>query len=263
MLLIKNELDKIKKTIIEDFVEPLDNNELGHFLSGTSKYIRSILGILYIKSLDEDLSDVDINLLASVEIIHNASLLHDDVIDDADLRRGKSTISKLISPKISVLAGDYLISLAIKKLLLINNKYIIENFRTTIEQMCLAEFEQYFLRGKKTTQEQYLHICKSKTALLFSSALENLAVLHGTDVLLAKKLGEKFGMIFQIKNDMDKISAKQDKINGIQTAVDIFGVENTKILLDNYHKEILHILDKLPNKIYKSYLEDLIRSYVE
>lgn len=257
------ELNKITEEITANFVEPFNNNELSDFINGSSKKIRSTLALLFIKSFDKDLSSELIKVFAATEIIHNASLLHDDVIDDADTRRGEITISKAFSPKISILAGDYILAFALEKLISINNNEILEIYRKCIEDMCKSEIEQYFMRHKKPTQEQYLSLCKNKTALLFMSLLESCAILLNLDRNLARKLGETFGIIFQINNDLEHSSAIQDKKNGINTANNILGVEKTQILLDNYYEEIRLLLKRFPNNIYKDSLEDLVNYYVK
>ena len=90
--------------------ELLPDGDLKIFLSGNSKFIRSRLAILYLKAQEKEITDDVINVLTVGEIIHNSSLLHDDVIDDAVYRRGKTTIGNLYTPKISILCGDYLVS---------------------------------------------------------------------------------------------------------------------------------------------------------
>ena len=79
------------------------------------------------------------------------------------------------------------------------------------------------------------------------------------NALTANKI---FGIIFQINNDLEDSSATQDRANGIYTAKDILGIENTRILLDNYLGEINLLLENAPNNIYKKRLEDLIKQYV-
>ena len=80
--------------------------------------------------------------------------------------------------------------------------------------------------------------------------------------LLCKAIKGNANIIFQIKNDMEEFSAKQDKLNKIETAVDIIGVEKTGDLLDNYHEELKLLLKNIPNNDYKIRLEGLINNYV-
>lgn len=134
--------------------------ELNYFLKSPKKRIRSLLTILYTKAFSKD---VNIDLLTASELIHNASLLHDDVIDDADFRRNDKTFNKKFNSHIAILSGDYLLSLATSKLIKIQNWNVINNFQTCIQKMSEAELLQYSLRGKYPTKK---NIWKSQKAKL-------------------------------------------------------------------------------------------------
>lgn len=259
---INKELTLIRDEVASDFFEPFESCDLKEFLLGSSKMIRSQLAIFYLKTFNAEISIPLLKILAAGEIIHNASLLHDDILDNAKTRRGVLTIGEKYSDKASILAGDYLLSFAIKKLLEVNNEKILSLFRECTEKMTVSEIKQLQLRDKKTSFEDYIDICKNKTGLLFSTILEACALIVGLDSNLAKELGLLFGIVFQIKNDLEETSAKQDKLNKIETVIDILGVEKTKDLLDNYHEEMKILLDKIPNNEYKIRLEDLINKYV-
>ena len=259
MEIIKDELETVKKYILEGFSEPLKDDNLKNFIAGKSKMIRSSLALLWLKANNTDLSENIYKVLAAGEILHNASLLHDDVVDNAEKRRGDETIAKIFTPQISILAGDYLVSLAIEKLMEINDTRILDIFKECAKKMALTEIEQYFLRDKKPDIDTYIKICKGKTANLFSAIMESSAIISGTSIDEGKTLGELFGISFQIKNDLDEESAYTDNKNGTYTAKDIIGIENTLILLDNYRGQMEKIISKLPNDIYKRALEDLIR----
>ena len=121
MNIIEKELNTLKEAICEGFIDPIPNKNLRDFLLSGSKFIRSTLAILFLKSLNSDINKEIYEILSAGEIIHNASLLHDDVIDNANSRRGATTIAKKFTSNISILAGDYLLSHAIEKLLELNN----------------------------------------------------------------------------------------------------------------------------------------------
>jgi len=257
---INIDLEKVKSEIGRAFIEPLENDILKDFLIGESKYIRSLVTILYFKSQNVFLNEEVYKIIASGEIIHSASLLHDDVIDNANIRRGKSTIAKVFSPKISILAGDYLIAFATEKLLELNNDEILTLFKDCIKKMCKAEIRQYFTRESLISQHEYIEICKDKTANLFKTILESCSLILNSDIEKSTEFGEYFGVYFQIKNDLEKTSAEIDKANGIYTAKDILGIEKTKILLDNYKENMMKILKDFPENVYRKRLEDLIDS---
>ncbi len=251
------ELINVINKIEEGFKEPLLSGDLGRFLRGPSKHIRSQLVLLYMKALGVEFNDYIYNVLAAGEIIHNASLLHDDVLDDADVRRGQPSFVKLYNSKLSILAGDYLLAYSMDKIFKLNNRQISEIFKECTKSMIFGEFKQYNLRGEVPTIDEYLEICRLKTAILFMAMAEGAAILAGIDSQKIVDFSEKFGVYFQIKNDLDFNSAEADKKNGIFTVKSILGIEKTQDLLDNYREEMSLMLDELPDSIYKKDLGDL------
>ena len=252
--MINQIIDKIEN----DFFDPFPDNDLKEFILKSSKRIRSKVAILYFKSAGFEINNSILKILAAGEIIHNASLLHDDVIDNAEMRRGKTTISKKYSSKISILAGDYLTSLAIEKLLNLKNFEILNIFKDCIQKMTKAEIKQYFLRGKVPAKSEYIEICEGKTAALFEAIFESCAIILNAPVNNAVNFAKNFGIVFQIKNDLEEHSAANDKSNEIYTAKDILGIENTYILLDNYKEEMRKILIKHPQNSHKQEVEERI-----
>lgn len=240
----------------------LFNNELGkalkNFLTTSSKQIRSKVSLLYLKAFNTKVSANSIKIISAGEIIHNASLLQDDIIDNADTRRGETTIGTKYSKNISILSGDFLLSVAIKKLLSINNTRILDIFLECTQAMCKSEIEQYFLRGNEPELDNYINICIGKTAKLFEAILESCAISEDIDIKNAKQFALNFGIYFQLKNDLEKESSLADKKNKIYTPKDFLGIEKTLILIDNYQKKIRRDIDNLPDNSYKKGLEDLI-----
>lgn len=257
---IEYEISIIKNLLEKSFIDPIPNKALQLFITEGSKYIRSSFALLYLKSQNCIITDSIFNILVAGEIIHNASLLHDDVIDDANTRRGKTTISKEFSPKISILAGDFLLTTAIETILDLNNLEILNIFKNCTKKMSEAEIKQFFFRNQIPTESEYLEICEGKTALLFSSILESCAIISNLSPENAKLLGKLFGICFQINNDLNPESINSDKLNNIYTIKDIVGIENTKKLLDNYKEEMSKLIKDFPENIYKKNLEDLIKS---
>lgn len=259
MKILDSDIEIIQKFLIEDFQDPFAGN-LTDFATKGSKFIRSKLALLYFKAQGVNFNEELYNILAIGELIHNASLLQDDVLDNAEERRGVSTFYKKYDSKIAVLAGDYLLTHAIKKLININNIEIFNIFQNCIQQMTKAEINQYFLKSKIPTKEQYLEICKGKTAQLFIAILESCAILLNLNKATASKFAELFGICFQINNDLETKSMEQDKSNEIYTANNVLGIEKTRILLDNYKEEMRGILSDFPDNIYKQNLEDLVNN---
>lgn len=257
--LVKTELERIDGEL---FSISINQNDLGYdlnnFLKSPRKRIRSLVAILYLKAFSQNIDEQIINILTAGELIHNASILHDDVIDDAETRRGNITIGKKFAPEISILTGDFLLSIAIEKIMALKNWDIVEIFQKCTKKMSEAEIKQYFLRGKLPQIDEYIEIAEGKTANLFEAIFTSCAIL--TQIPQAKSISfaKNFGILFQLKNDLDSASAEADKKNKVFTPKDIFGVEKTIILIDNYKKEIRRELAELPDNIYKKGLEDLL-----
>ena len=135
MNLIKDDLDLLNEKLKSCFVEPVLDDKIENFVLGPSKRIRSVLAILYFRALDCSVSEKFLEILAATELIHNASLLHDDVIDSAVKRRGEDTILKQFSPKISILAGDFLLSLAVERLQIIDDNKILNIFKNCVNMI--------------------------------------------------------------------------------------------------------------------------------
>lgn len=257
--LLFNELNFINDKINSLF--PFDNEvfiELNKFLMSPKKRIRSIITILFLKSLGvNNLKKETYNILLAGELIHNASLLHDDVIDEADKRRECSTISNIFSPKISILLGDLLVSYAVENLISTDN-IIIKNFQTCIKKMSLAEVQQFLSRGKVINENEYIDICEGKTSALFIAILKSAFYIENLNFKNIEKYARDFGILFQLKNDVEKFSAFQDSKNQIYTLKNIIGIEKTNILIDNYQSKLRRDILKLPDSVYKTALRELL-----
>ena len=261
-LLVESELEKINKELSEiDFEQKNISTAIKDLLCSNSKRIRSIVILLYIKAnLIQTVSKATISVLAAGEIIHNASLLHDDVLDCAKYRRGKLAFCEEFSPHLSILTGDYLLSIAIEKLLNVNNSEISAIFLNCTRKMCSAEIKQFFMRGKNPILSEYIEVCAGKTASLFDAIFESIAIIEGLDRNLLKNFAYDFGIFFQLKNDLIETSVKSDKENKIYTPKDFLGIEKTNDLIDNYLERIRRDIGNLPENIYKQGLEDLLKS---
>ena len=259
--LVLNDLDYIENAFSK--VSQKDSfifADLDTFLQGKSKRIRSLLSILYLKANNYfDISNEILDMLFVCELIHNASLLHDDVVDDSFLRRGVPTLYDKYGSKLSVISGDYILSIAVEKLMQLNNNKVLLFFFDAVKSMSQAEISQYFSRNSDISIQKYLNIVQGKTSSLFSACVKASALLSGMDVDLAENFGKNFGILFQINNDMESDSADNDKKNGVNNVVDILGIEKTLALKDNYKEELRKILLDFPNNKYTNGIKDLIK----
>jgi len=148
-----------------------------------------------------------IHVAASIEVLHMASLIHDDIIDEAETRRGLPTVQSQFGSKYALYTGDYLFCVCFRIL----SKYAdalstIEFNTNTVEKILIGELEQMESRyNLNMTVKQYLHQISRKTAALFAMSCQMGAALSGVDNLAkinAKKIGHEIGMAFQILDDI-------------------------------------------------------------
>ena len=274
--LAQKELDIIEEKMVSviNTKEPL-NSYLKDFLTNPSKRIRPLLGILYTKAKGKEVTDKQLELLTAIELVHNASLVHDDIIDESKLRRGHKTLSAEFDNKLAVISGDYLLSCTMEILTSLGNIEIIKKITTTIKQMCIGEINQNFDRFKIGTIEDYIEKTKNKTAYLFETVLVCCEILENKeDLTKISKLGLDIGIAFQIRDDILNLTSndKQKPVNndikdGIYNAPVIFsqsttdysvGIEKTKVLLNNYIKSAKEKIDDLPENTYKTALFEFL-----
>ena len=258
--LIKEELERVNEEISGITIESENiKKTLQELLQSGSKRIRTLVTVLYLKANGcNNISDDSFDIITAGEIIHNASLLHDDVLDGAKIRRGKTSFCEEYTPHISILAGDYLLSIATEKLLGINNNEILQIFLKCTQKMCTAEINQFFLRGKLPAIDEYINICEGKTACLFEAIIKSCSIVEKINV--SADFAMNFGILFQLKNDLTKTSEELDRQNKIFTPKDILGIEKTMDLIDNYYVRLRGDIGKLPENIYKKGLEELLKN---
>ena len=271
--LITAELDIIEQKMVEpiDIQEPLKTHVI-NFLKAPSKRIRPALAILLSKALGEELTDEQLELLSAIEIVHNASL----ILDDCEIRRGNKTIAAEFNNKLGVISGDYLLSIAMKKIGQLNSLEILNEFSHNIKKMCIGEINQNFNRFKIGTIEEYIEKSKNKTGYLFETAIVcNLILSQKISQNKFKNFGLNIGIAFQIRDDLLNIlsidttkPSNNDIEEGIYNAPIIYsgnpkdltsGIEKTRGLLNNYVQEAEKVLTNLENNQYtialKKFLE--------
>ena len=177
-----------------------------YILKNTGKRIRPILLLLVSKLLGE-INEKTYSSCILIELLHTATLIHDDVIDDASFRRGKFSINNLWKNKIAVLAGDFLLSKGLSLGLKDNDINILLHTSKAVEKISEGEiFQIQKSRDLDLNEKDYYNIISRKTGSLFACCFQLAAVSNG---IYSKKkmdslynMGLKFGMIFQIKDDI-------------------------------------------------------------
>ncbi len=268
--IVSRDIERVSEKAVynSDFREPL-KSVVGSFLLTPSKKIRTLVTLLCLRAYGADVTENHIKLLAAVELIHNASLIHDDIIDESDTRRNEQTINSAYDNKLAVISGDYILSAALKFLNELNSPEIIAAFAETLSQMCESEAFQYFHKFKIYDIDDYLKKTNQKTAKLFATAAKTAFLLSKSDKLkAAEDFAENFGMAFQIRDDIINLKTTQtDLKSGIYNAPIIYsndisdyesGIEKTCCLLNNYIERARKIADEMPDNIYGKGLLELL-----
>lgn len=275
--LASDELKKIEENITSSIHtrEPLKSH-IVQFLTAPSKRIRPVLAILYTKALGQNLNTQQLELLTAIELVHNASLIHDDIIDESDLRRGQKTISAEFGNKLGVISGDYILSIAMEKIANLNSIDILKKFSITLNKMCQGEINQNFDRFKIGTIEDYIEKSKNKTAYLFETAMTSCAMLSQAsgDISKINDFAMNVGIAFQIRDDLINFTktdsskpSENDLSEGIYTAPIIYsqntknytkGIEKTKSLLNNYIEKAAKQLENLQDNEFTAALKNFL-----
>lgn len=204
--LVKNDLIEVQKIIKNNIGDkiPLIDNLANHILTAGGKKIRPIVTLLTSKLCNYSGKN-HLSLAACVELIHTATLLHDDVIDESKMRRGIPTANDLFGNKSSVLVGDFLFSKSFELMVANGSKSILKILSKTSSTLAEGEVMQLAtVKNYLTDDQSYMNIIKAKTASLFSAASEISALLANQDNQTQKNLkkyGEYLGTAFQLVDD--------------------------------------------------------------
>ena len=200
-LILVEEKIKNKLTSEVDLVQKISDY---HIKTG-GKRLRALLTLGSSKLCGYLKGGRDINLAACVELIHGATLLHDDVIDNCDLRRGKKTTNVIWGNQSSILAGDYLLSRCFEMMVEDGNLEILKLLSSTSAKIAQGEILQLQHKGEvDMLEETYLKIISSKTAVLFSAATKVGAILaerNNKEKEALEFYGKNLGLTFQIADD--------------------------------------------------------------
>ena len=208
---LKNSVENKLMLVEEKIKSKLDSNvELvkkmtGYHLNTGGKRLRALLTLGSSKLCGYTKGTRDINLAACVELIHAATLMHDDVIDNGSIRRGKKTPNKIWGNHSSVLAGDYLLSRCFEMMVEDGNIEVLKLLSSTSSIIAQGEILQLQYKGEvDMLEETYLKIISSKTAELFAAATKVGAILSEMKTKEKEALefyGRNLGLTFQIADD--------------------------------------------------------------
>ena len=178
---------------------------LKFLLERKGKLMRPILVLLVAKCYGK-VTDASFHLASAVELLHQGSLIHDDVVDESDKRRGKKSANAVYDNKIAVLLGDYIVSMALIQISATSNVKSIDALSALIGTLSEGEITQLNALDSTTLSEDlYFDIISKKTAILFSSCTSLSALLSGAsdkDIEAFRQFGHVAGLCFQIMDDI-------------------------------------------------------------
>ena len=248
--------EKIKSKLTSD-VELVQKMTNYHILTG-GKRLRALLTLGSAKLCGYTKGGRDINLAACVELIHSATLMHDDVIDIGDLRRGKKTLNSIWGNQSSILIGDYLLSRCFEMMVEDGNLEILKLLSSTSAQIAQGEVLQLQHKGEiDMLEETYLKIISSKTATLFAAATKVGAILSNTEGREKDALdfyGKNIGLTFQIADDTLDYNSEL-KLFGKKVGKDFFEGKVTLPIILLFQK-----IDNIEKKKIDNFFKQEIRS---
>jgi len=238
---LEPDLKKVDEIILEFAVgkSPLISEISHHLISSGGKRIRPILLILAAKLCGTKSGNDHYNLAAAVELIHSATLLHDDVVDTSEVRRGKKTANAIWDNKASILVGDYLFSIAFQLMVRGKNLRVLDLLSKASSTMADGEVMQLENSSDVAlSKDKYLEIIFGKTAVLFSAACESGALVNNrpeAEISALHNFGRNLGIVFQIVDDVLDYSS-EEKVLGKDIGNDFFEGKVTLPIILTYEK---------------------------
>lgn len=209
--LIKQPIEQELLDFIELFNSSLQHEDgllssaLSHIRQRGGKRMRPMLILLMAKKYGE-VTQVSQHAAVGLELLHTASLVHDDVVDESEERRGQASVNASYNNKVAVLVGDYILSTALLHVAKTGNKRIVEYLAELGRTLAAGEILQLTnIRNQEISEEVYYQIIKNKTAALFEACAAIGALSAGAgenDVLKAGQFGQDLGIMFQIRDDI-------------------------------------------------------------
>ena len=212
-----DKLQQIRLPIVKEFEEfkslfdaslqssnPLLSEVLTYIKQRNGKMMRPILTLLMAKLFGE-INYSALHAALSLELLHTASLVHDDVVDESDKRRGQSSVNAIYNNKVSVLVGDYMLATSLKHSAMTGSIRIVDLVARLGQNLAEGEIIQLTnINASEFSEEVYYDVIRKKTAALFTASAEAGAVAVNSSEMVqnARLFGEMIGIAFQIKDDI-------------------------------------------------------------
>lgn len=178
---------------------------LNHIRQRGGKRMRPILTLLMAKNYGK-VSEITQHSAVGLELLHTASLVHDDVVDESSERRGQASVNASYNNKVAVLVGDYILSTALLHVALTGNQRIIEYLAELGRTLAAGEILQLSnIQNQEINEDVYYQVIQQKTAALFEACAAIGALSAGAseqEMLKAKQFGQNLGIMFQIRDDI-------------------------------------------------------------
>ena len=212
--LVRDDLQRVNQTVLAYMDSPvaLIPQLAGHIIAAGGKRLRPMLTLASARLCGYQ-GDRHLGLAAAVEFIHTATLLHDDVVDDSNLRRGRATANSVWGNQASVLVGDFLFSRAFQLMVADGSLRVLEVLSNASAVIAEGEVQQLMTNNNiGTTEVDYLSVVSAKTAVLFAAACQVGAVVAGRpreEEQALETYGRNFGIAFQLVDDILDYSAEE------------------------------------------------------
>jgi len=244
--------------------EPIELYEpIGYTLKNGGKRLRPVIVLMGCNVFNDDVEPA-IPAAMAVEIFHNFTLLHDDVLDNADIRRGKPTVHKKWNNNIAILSGDAMMIKSYALLSQVNDTVLAEVlkiFNSTALEICEGQqYDMNFENRNNVTIPEYIRMIELKTSVLVACAIKMGALIGGAKPAQANKLyefGRKLGIAFQLQDDLLDTYADAAKF-GKRTGGDIVANKKTYLLITaleesrgQQRNELLDLLENEKNEDIK------------
>ena len=219
--LLADDMAQVNETILTRMTSdvPLIPQLAGHLIASGGKRMRPLMtlaGARIANANSKSCSAAAIKLATAVEFIHSATLLHDDVIDESNMRRGQDTANALWGNDASVLVGDFLFARAFELMVESGDIDVLGTLSSASARITEAEIKQMTIAGNPDTKlEDYLDVIEGKTAILFAAAAASGARIAGADDRITQAMhnyGINLGLAFQIMDDALDYSADSSQM---------------------------------------------------
>lgn len=258
MITFEEALEKIEKSI-RDIPYPKQPQNLyepiAYLLALKGKKIRPVITLLAYNLYKED-TDRAINTALAWEIFHNFTLMHDDIMDKADMRRGLPTVHKKWNENTAILSGDSMLILSYMYMAKSPENYLkvlLDLFSKTADEICAGQqYDMDFEKRADVTEEEYIKMISLKTAVMMGASLQSGAIVGGaeeTDQQYLYKFGINLGIAFQIRDDLLDVYGNSE-VFGKQIGGDILCNKKTYLLVNTLNRagekdkrELIHWLN--------------------